>query len=255
MEKCSAGKTIPYKNRFGVYNVLYKTTCLVNGKVFVGVHSTTRLDDGYIGCGISCNCEWTINANYRDKSRESLGKYILKYGVTSFIREDLLFFDDIEQALFQERRVVDRLWLQDTRTLNIKFGGSKPPVRVGILNGNYGNKWTGEKKKRLSELKKQSGRYVGSKNPNAKPVIVIDICTLQKFEFDSSYDACKQLTPNTKLPSLLKALSQRRIYSRRFLVFRRNEYPEDIEVVKKTILHAIEGSLYLKYFIKNRVWS
>lgn len=88
-----------------------------------------------------------------------------------------------------------------------------------------------------------------------QPVIVIDICTLQKFEFDSSYDACKRLTPNTKLPSLLKALSQKRIYSRRFLIFRRNEYPEGIEVVKKTILHAIEGSLYLKYPIKNRVWS
>lgn len=246
---------MPFKNEVGVYNILYKTTCTINGKVYVGVHATTELDDNYVGCGIFCDCKATIDANYRNKERESLGKYILKYGVSSFVRENLLFFNNIEQALFQERRVVDQKWLLDKRTLNVKFGGNKPPVRAGRDNGNYGNKWTESQKKRLSELKKQRGDCVGSKNPNAKPVIVFDICTLESYCFDSSYDACNKLTPGKKLGSLLKALSKKKIFAKRFLIFRRIMYPDNIDELKTIILDTVSKSSYLKYFIKNGIWN
>lgn len=255
LKKCTEGSVTPFKNNLGVYNILYKTTCLVNGKVYVGIHSTTDLNDQYIGCGIYYDCRATIDANYGNKERECLGKYLIKYGVSSFVRENLLFFDNIEQALFQERKVVDRGWLLDKRTLNVKFGGTRPPVRVGKDNGNYGNKWTEEQKRHLSELKKQRGDCVGSKNPNAKPVTVIDICTLDFFYFNSSYDACNSLAPDKKNGSLLKALSKKKIFAKRFLVFRRGDCPDNIEILKMIILNIISKSSYFKYFIKNKTWD
>ena len=32
--------------------LVYKTTCLVNGKIYIGQHQTYDLNDGYIGSGI-----------------------------------------------------------------------------------------------------------------------------------------------------------------------------------------------------------
>lgn len=31
------------------FHIIYKTTNLINGKIYVGLHSTDNVDDGYLG--------------------------------------------------------------------------------------------------------------------------------------------------------------------------------------------------------------
>jgi hypothetical protein len=55
------------------YHYIYKTTCNVNGKYYIGMHSTDNLEDGYMGSGKRL---WN-SINYHGK--ETHVKEILEY--------------------------------------------------------------------------------------------------------------------------------------------------------------------------------
>lgn len=71
------------------YYGLYKITNLVNGKMYIGKHVTSNLDDGYIGSG------------------KILKQAIKKYGVENFRKEWLGFYEDLEELNYMERVFVD----------------------------------------------------------------------------------------------------------------------------------------------------
>lgn len=58
------------------YNFIYKTTSTLDGKYYVGMHSTNNLNDGYIGSG------------------KKLWYYVKRYGKESFKFEILEFLPD-----------------------------------------------------------------------------------------------------------------------------------------------------------------
>ena len=73
--------------------IVYKTTCLVNGKYYIGKHQTDNPDifDGYLG-----NSVW-VNRNDKLKNPEFPFHFaIKKYGVENFKRESLFVFDTAE---------------------------------------------------------------------------------------------------------------------------------------------------------------
>lgn len=182
LQKCDRGSIEPYRGTNMLYNILYKTTCLIDGKVYIGVHSTDDLNDNYIGYGIYGNCSYTIEKARAKTRRESIGEHVSRYGVENFVRENILFFDDMDTALSQERLVVDREWARDSRTLNVKIGGVKPPKRKGEQNGNYNRKWSLEKRKEFSEKLKRERITIGDKNSNAKKSCFYNLSS-GKFEY------------------------------------------------------------------------
>ncbi len=87
------------------YNFVYKTTNLINGKIYIGVHSTDNLNDGYFGSGI-----------YLNKSMD-------KYGKHSFKNEILKEFNTADEAYLYESELVDENFVKRLDTYNLTTGG------------------------------------------------------------------------------------------------------------------------------------
>lgn len=87
------------------YNYFYKITNLANGHFYYGVHSTNDLDDGYMGSGKR------LHSAYK------------KYGVESFSKEILHFFDNRNDALNFESEYVTESLVEDDRCYNLVKGG------------------------------------------------------------------------------------------------------------------------------------
>lgn len=101
-----------------MYYIFYKTTNLLNEKVYYGVHKTKKLDDGYLGSGIA------------------IKQAIEKYGKQNFNREILKFFDTREEMYSYEKSFVTEDLVKDELTYNQTIGGFGGFSHVD----NYGNK-------------------------------------------------------------------------------------------------------------------
>jgi hypothetical protein len=93
-------------NKLKKYHFIYKTTNLLNGKFYVGMHSTNKLNDGYLGSG------------------KRLKYSIKKYGKENFKLEILEFFGSRELLVEREKQLVNEDLLKDTNCMNLKPGGT-----------------------------------------------------------------------------------------------------------------------------------
>ncbi len=87
------------------YYILYQVTNNLNGKIYVGVHKTKNLDDGYMGSGK------VINAA------------IKKYGIENFTRIILEQFENAAAMYAREKEVVTDEFLLREDTYNLRRGG------------------------------------------------------------------------------------------------------------------------------------
>jgi group I intron endonuclease len=161
-----------------MFHILYQTTNLVNNKLYIGVHSTEDLGDGYLGSGVH------------------LQRAVKYYGRENFERQVLCFTDSAEDAYEIEELIVDLEFISRKDTYNLAIGGiggvpsqfvsqetrqkmseSKKESYQGENHPRFGTKHTQETKDRISLTKtgvklseeviqKLSERNSGSGNPN-----------------------------------------------------------------------------------------
>lgn len=87
------------------HNIIYKITNKVNNKIYIGVHSTNDLNDGYMGSGVA------------------IKRAIDKYDIENFTREILYDFGSSDQAYLKEAEIVNESFVSRRDTYNMKCGG------------------------------------------------------------------------------------------------------------------------------------
>ena len=83
-----------------MFYTIYKTTNNINGKYYIGKHTTLDLDDTYIGSG-------TI-----------LKRAINKYGIDNFTKEYLFIFDNEEDMTNKEHELVSEEFNKEDTNYN-----------------------------------------------------------------------------------------------------------------------------------------
>lgn len=124
--------------------IIYKTTNIINGKFYIGVHKTNNVNfDGYLGSG------------------KALKAAVLKHGRNNFTRETLFILNSAEDAYAKEKEIVTKQLILEKMCYNSRIGGRglrKP------LNNNFR---TQEWKNKISKTLK--GTRTGDCNPAKKP--------------------------------------------------------------------------------------
>ncbi len=101
------------------YHYIYKTTNLINQKFYIGLHSTSNLDDQYLGSG-----------TYLKNS-------IKKYGRENFEIEILEWYDTRDEIKKREKDIVTAEFLKNEMCMNLKPGGFG-----GFINNEHKIKYT-----------------------------------------------------------------------------------------------------------------
>jgi hypothetical protein len=89
-----------------MFYYLYEVRCNLNGKIYVGVHKTKDLNDGYMGSG------------------KVILAAIEKYGVENFTKTILEYFESKEAMYAREAEIVTEEFLARDDTYNLRRGGS-----------------------------------------------------------------------------------------------------------------------------------
>lgn len=113
-----------------MFHFCYKTTNVVNGHFYIGKHSTSNLNDGYLGSG------------------DLLQKAIKKYGKENFKREIIQFFDTEEDAFAFEETLIENWMIKSDECYNLKGGGDG--VGAGENHPNFGRVFTEETRRKMS---------------------------------------------------------------------------------------------------------
>lgn len=99
-----------------MYYTIYKTTNLINGKIYIGKHQTLDPNDSYIGSG------------------KHLNYAIKKYGRENFVKEVLHIFDNEDDMNAKEKELVTEELLARDDVYNMCPGGQGG---FGYINSNY----------------------------------------------------------------------------------------------------------------------
>lgn len=163
-----------------MYYYVYKITNLINNKIYIGAHSTSDLNDNYLGSG------------------KIISRAHKKYGKENFKKEILHYFKSKDEMYKKEREIVNEDFVKKSNNYNVKLGGeggwdhchnqetrdkiSKSQKENNFLSGKtYEEAYGEEKAKELKEEKSKHFKEVrkkkpvnGKNNPSALKIKVFD---------------------------------------------------------------------------------
>lgn len=151
-----------------MFYVVYMTVCLINYKIYVGMHKSKKLHDAYLGSGYA------------------LKAAIRKYGIENFKRKNLFIYNNSAAMIAKEAEIVTASFVSQDHTYNLIVGGGSirnkrkhltEDHKSKIRNSLKGKEFSDERRanlslskigKSLSETHKHSLSVArqGLKNPN-----------------------------------------------------------------------------------------
>jgi len=154
------------------FHFIYKTTNLLSGKYYIGMHSTDNLEDGYLGSG------------------KRLRRSINKHGEENHGREILEFVDSREKLREREEEIVNLNEIAKKDCMNLRVGGkgglsglseqSISKIRKGASDF-LKNKWNDDEFR--NKVNKLSGERMKQYHKNGK--IKYDTFTNKKHSEES----------------------------------------------------------------------
>jgi hypothetical protein len=106
-----------------VFYTIYKTTNLINGKIYIGKHKAENINDDYLGSG------------------KHLGHAIEKYGIENFKKEIIFVFDNEAEMNAKEAELVTEEFVKEDTNYNLCPGGKGG---WGYINSNSLNTYEGK---------------------------------------------------------------------------------------------------------------
>lgn len=123
---------------------MYQVTNNLNNKIYVGVHKTKNIDDGYMGSG------------------KVIKRAINKYGIENFTKVILEHFDNAEAMYAKEKEVVTIEFLARDDVYNLRRGGFGGFDHINATGLNYkGFSSTAERSKVLYTAAKKEAMIAG----------------------------------------------------------------------------------------------
>lgn len=129
------------------FHILYKTTCHVTGRYYIGIHSTDEIEDGYLGSGVR------------------LTRSVKKYGRQAHRREVIELVSDRNTLKIREAEVVtEELIASDDLCMNLIKGGNSNDREFGITEET--RKLLSEKSKAFTRTKEHYEKVVATRTAN-----------------------------------------------------------------------------------------
>lgn len=92
-----------------MFYIIYEIMNLINGKIYIGAHKTSNIDDNYMGSGIA------------------IKKAVKKYGKSNFSKRILWIFNNESEMWAKEAEIVNEQFVSRHDVYNQCLGGRKPP--------------------------------------------------------------------------------------------------------------------------------
>jgi hypothetical protein len=136
------------------YHIIYRVTNILNGRYYIGMHSTTNIQDEYLGSGKRIKAE------------------VKKYGKENFTKEIIEVLPSRQSLMLREAELVTTELLSDPLCLNLKNGGEGGWDHIdsaaiekrarSISKSKIGVKQSSEHRKAISESKMGNKNFANS---------------------------------------------------------------------------------------------